>query len=282
MSTHDHGMRQDPGLVLGHVLGLLVLCVVLVSYLAAVAHQRRHHRSWSAWRSFAFCTGIGLAALGVSPLISQYARSDLQGHMVQHLFLGMFAPLALVMAAPLTLLLRTASARTGRVIASVFRMGPVHMLSHPVTAMLLNVGSMYLLYMTSLFAWSLGNPTLHHLINIHFLAAGYMFAWSIAGPDSAPRRPGMRLRIIVLVASIGLHALLSKLMYVRLWPQGTEFSPDEVRTAAVTMYYGGDVAEILLAIALFATWYHRRRLRRQLAEVRNSNRSKYPPAQAAE
>jgi putative membrane protein len=183
--------------------------------------------------------------------------------MAQHLLIGMFAPIAMMMASPVTLLLRTVSTGSGRAIASFFRSRPAHMLCHPVTALILNIGGMYLLYLTPLYAQSLEVPLLHGLVNIHFFAAGYLFAWSIAGPDPAPGRPGLATRVASLVAAIGLHAFLAKTMYAHLLPHGDHIEIQEIREAAILMYYGGDAAELLLSVALFANWYLQRRRRRR-------------------
>lgn len=123
---------------------------------------------------------------------------------------------------------------------------------------MLNIGGMYLLYLTPLYAATLNNTYAHHLVHIHFLAAGYLFAWAIAGPDPAPRRPDLRTRLIALFLSMAAHAYLSKIMYAYYLPQGTPHSADQIRIAAQLMYYGGDLAEIMLAVALFSIWYRRR------------------------
>ncbi|MBB4911490.1 cytochrome c oxidase assembly protein [Actinophytocola algeriensis] len=82
-----------------------------------------------------------------------------------------------------------------------------------------------------------------------------MFTWSIAGPDSAPRRPGMPTRVVALVLAVAAHSVLAKVLYARA-PEGPD--GEAVREAAQLMYYGGDLAELALAAALFAIWYRRR------------------------
>ena len=244
-------------------LVLLILLVPLIAYVAAAERERRRGRRWNAWRTVAFGVGIGLLAIAISPPITITAHHDLRGHMVQHLLIGMFAPLGLALAAPVTLFLRTVPVATGRKVASVLRSTWLHTVAHPLTALALNVGGMYILYLTPLYEISLSNPLVHIAMNVHFLAAGYLFVWSIAGPDPAPRRPTMAVRVVVLLAAVAAHAILGKLMYAHLYPRGTPFNADEIRGAAEMMYYGGDLAELLLAVALFATWYHRRRRMRQ-------------------
>ncbi|HEV2131019.1 MAG TPA: cytochrome c oxidase assembly protein [Longimicrobiaceae bacterium] len=233
----------------------LTLAGMLSVYLVAAVRQRRLARGWSGWRIASFVAGIVMLALAVSPPLTALAHHDLRGHMVHHLLLGMLAPLALVLAAPVTLALRTLPVHAGRRVSALLRSRPLHVIAHPVTALVLNVGGMYLFYLTPLYAATLTSPLLHGLVHLHFLAAGYLFAWAIAGPDPSPRRPGMRTRLAVLFIAMAAHSTLAKLMYAYAWPRGTPHGLDQIRAAAQLMYYGGDLAELLLAIALFATWY---------------------------
>jgi len=242
----------------------VVLAVALVAaYVAATArYGRRMPRPWRAGRTLAWTTGCALVAVALSPALA-VVPGDATRHMVQHLLLGMLAPLALALAAPVTLLLGAGSPGVRRAVGRVLRARPVHLLSHPVTAAVLHVGGLAVLYLTPLYALTTRSAPAHVLVHAHFLLAGYLFAWALAGPDPAPRRPGTATRLVVLVAAGGVHAALAKLLYAhadRLPPGGVHAAAD-VEVAAQWMYYGGDVAEVLLAVAVLAAWYRGRRAR---------------------
>lgn len=245
----------------------VLLAAVFTVYLVAAFRERRNGRGWSIWRIGSFCVGSGLLAITVSPPLAMWAHHDFRGHMVQHLLLGMLAPLGLVLAAPTTLLLRRLSVSSARRVTAILRSRPSRWLTHPVTALMLDMGVLYLLYLTPLYAATLTSPVLHGLAHAHFVATGCLFVWAIAGPDPAPHRPGFRTRLAVLFVAIAAHSTLAKMMYAYGWPRGTHHSLEQIQSAAQLMYYGGDVAELLLAIALFASWYRvsGRRYERQLA-----------------
>ena len=226
-------------------------------YLAGMlAYQARRGRRWSTGRATSWLAGTALVAVALSPALDQVV-SGARGHMVQHLLLGMLGPLALVMGAPVSLLLGATSASVGRAVGRVLRSRVLHGVAHPVTAGTLHIGGLFALYLTALYAASVHHGLVHHVVHVHFLAAGYLFAWSIAGPDPAPRRPGIGLRTAVLVVAAGAHSYLGKLLYARAGelPPGAGHAVGEMEAAAQWMYYGGDLAELLLATALFATWY---------------------------
>ena len=88
------------------LLSVLLVAIPVLLYLAGVrrARQLRGAR-WSCWRTGSFLTGAGMLGLATSPTLEALAHGDARGHMAQHLLLGMYAPLALVLGAPVTLLL---------------------------------------------------------------------------------------------------------------------------------------------------------------------------------
>ena len=126
-------------------------------------------------------------------------------------------------------------------------------LSHPITGLGLTMGGMAVLYFTPLYGATASSPPLHDAVHLHFLLAGYLFASSIAGPDPAPHRPSVPFRLVVLGVAIAAHAVLAQLIYAGALVQ-IPVPPAELRGAADLMYYGGDIAELLLAVALVSTW----------------------------
>jgi putative membrane protein len=234
---------------------LLLAGVLAGGYLLAVA---RHRRPWSRWRTGAWLAGCAvIAATAVAPPLG--GHGDPRAHMVQHLLLGMLAPLGLVLGAPVTLLLRAGPPPVRRALVRTLRAAPMPVLAHPVTAAVLSTGGVFLVMLTPLYAAAERHEPLHHGVHLHYLAAGYLFAWAIAGPDPAPHRPGLPARVVTLVAAAAGHAVLAKYLYAHAesLPPGAGHDAGAMRAAAQLMYYGGDVAELLLAIALFATWYRR-------------------------
>lgn len=240
----------------------------LIGAYVYLARRKKTARRWPVGRILSWAVGVGLVVVALWPAWAPWAYYDMRGHMLQHLLLGMVAPLALVLAAPVTLLLRTLPTRPARRIMRILRSPGVRALSHPITAGLLNTGSLYLLYLTPLYAYILTHPSLHAFVHVHFLAVGSLFAWALVSPDPVPHRPRFSLRLGVLFVSLAAHASLSKLMYAYAWPSATWHPPEQVRQAAQWMYYGGDGAEVLLAVILFAQWY---RVRSRLPTLRKAS-----------
>jgi putative membrane protein len=259
-----HGAHAPGGAdAAGWLLVALLVLVPSIAYLGAARARRGAGRDWPRWRAASLIIGLGLVSVAVSPAMHALGEHDPRGHMIQHLLLGMFAPLALVLAAPATLLLGVLPVTCRGTVRLLLRSRVLHSLTHPATAAMLDMGGLYLLYLTPLYNFTTTNTLAHHLVNLHFLLAGYLFTWSIVGPDPAPRRPTITIRALVLVAAGAAHAYLAKLLYARA-PElrgGSSHDLDQVQAAAQLMYYGGDLAELALAVALFAIWYHTPRAR---------------------
>ena len=234
------------------ILLLLALAAGVALYVAAARRLRAAGRGWPGWRIAACATGAALLGVAGSAGVASWAHHDFRGHMVQHLTIGMFAPLALVLSAPVTLLLGALPPAGARRLAGWLRSGAFRRISHPASALALDAGVLYVLYLTPLYAAALQSPALHATMHAHFLLAGCLFAWAIAGRDPAPHRSPFRTRLLVLFAAVAAHATLAKAMYAYGYPRGTHHSLEEIQAAAQLMYYGGDAAELLLAVALFS------------------------------
>ncbi|WP_079105037.1 cytochrome c oxidase assembly protein [Streptomyces prasinopilosus] len=235
-----------------------------VAYAAAAGRLRRRGDAWSRWRGASFTAGsAGVAWAAVGPL----PGGPFTVHMVQHLLLGMAAPLLLVLARPLTLVLRVlppGAARRG--LLSLARSRPAGWLVFPPLAALLDVGGLWLLYRTELFAAVQHRPLLHAVVHAHVLAAGLLFTFAVCQLDPVRRRRGLPLRGATLLAAGAAHAVLAKALYASP-PPGAVLTTADLHTGAQVMYYGGDLVEAALGVVLAASWYratgraraHRRR-----------------------
>lgn len=96
--AHQHSETDLDGL-----LPVVLTLAVAASYLSLAARRRREPRGWSTWRTAAFATGSVLLVLALFPGLNPYGDEGFRGHMLQHLLIGMLAPLGLVLGAPLTL-----------------------------------------------------------------------------------------------------------------------------------------------------------------------------------
>ncbi|MGV3591530.1 MAG: cytochrome c oxidase assembly protein [Gammaproteobacteria bacterium] len=253
--SHAH-LHADPaaGITLLGAAALIIVFSAAIAYVRGVLHLQQDGRGWPRARTAAFLAGAALLAIGLAPPLVQAAMSDFRLHMLQHLLIGMFAPLGLVLGAPVSLLLRRLSRRHVRLLLGLLRGGWIRFVAQPFIALLLNTGGMYLLYLTPLYMTMHGSLPLNAFVHMHVVLAGCLFTWSMLnGPDPVPRRHAIRVRLAAVFIGIAAHTLLGKLMYAYGLPAGMH-PRDEIEQGAQWMYYGGDLAELLLLTAMFARW----------------------------
>jgi putative membrane protein len=166
----------------------------------------------------------------------------------------MAAPLLFVVARPLTLALRALGpGRTRRGLLVLARSRPADRLVFPPLATLLDVGGLWLLHRTELFATMRHQPLLHGVVHAHMLAAGLVFLL-VCQLDPVRRRWNAAVRGPTLLAADAAHALLAKTLYA-LPPPGSDFAPADLHSGVQWMYYGGDVVDAALAAVLGVGWY---------------------------
>jgi putative membrane protein len=202
-----------------------------------------------------FVAGLAVIwiALG-SPLAAH--DEDVRVHVIQHLLLGMLAPLLLALAAPVTLLLRALPPRRRRSVVGILHTPPLRVLGHPAVGACLSVGSLYALYFTPLYGAAQRSEPLHVLLHAHMLFAGALFTWAVVGLDPMPYRPAIGLRSATIVAVLAAHAILSKLLYAHAGSlAGAGSSADDWRQAAQILWYGGDAVDAGLLVAFFGQRY---------------------------
>lgn len=229
------------------------LAIVLVT--AALAYgvaARRPAGSWPVWRSILWAGGLVCIAAGMIGPLARAATTGFTEHMWVHLLIGMVGPLLLVLAAPITLALRVLPTAPARLLTGVLGSRPVQMITHPVVALVLNAGGVWVLYTTPLFHLMHSSLTVHVLVHLHVIIAGIVFTAALISPDPQPHRAGFRVRVGVMVVFIAAHSVLGKWLYAYP-PDGVE--AQDARTGAQVMYYGGDVVDVLILVLLFAGWY---------------------------
>lgn len=254
---------------LGWLLALAPPVVAGALYLAGVGALARNGTAWPVPRRLAAGAGLCCAAVALSPPVTAAAHL-FPGHVAQHLVLTMLAPLLLSLSAPVTLALRTLPRRSRRALLAVLRSRAVRVLTAAPVVVVLELGSLAALYLTPLHGLLHTSPVLHLVVHAHMVVTGCLVSWLLVGIDPMPARSGTPVRLAVLVVLAAGHAVLAKVLYAAT--PAALGAPAEVRRGAELLYYGGDLVELLLAVAVMAEWW-RRTGRRLRAEERRSLRA---------
>ncbi|MEV7098689.1 cytochrome c oxidase assembly protein [Amycolatopsis sp. NPDC051045] len=242
-----------------HVLHQGLALFTFAAYEAGAWRLRRRGDRWPPLRDVVFGAGVAAALVPGAPTFT--------GHMVQHVVLGMLAPVLVVLARPVTLLLRAVPAAARHRLKRVLGSRPAGVLVFPPVAAALEAGSLWLLYRTGLYATS-GDALWMH---VHVFLTGLLFTTAVCRLDPFRHRAGLGVRAGALIGAAAAHAVLAKTLYVTP-PPGVLLAVADRQAGARLMYYGGDVVELGLALIVALQWY----AARARAEVRSSRRTGVP------
>ncbi|WP_128108664.1 cytochrome c oxidase assembly protein [Mycolicibacterium elephantis] len=182
-------------------------------YIVGVLRLRRRGDRWPAGRMIAWLAGCLALIVTSSSGAKAYGSAMFSVHMAEHMTLNMFIPVLLVLGGPVTLALRALPAAAGdqppgprEWLVWLVHSRVTALLAHPVTAFVLFVASVYVVYFTPLFDTLARYHWGHELMSIHFLVTGYLFFWGIIGIDPGPRRLPFLGRLAMLFAVMPFHA----------------------------------------------------------------------------
>jgi putative membrane protein len=246
------------------------LLAAAAAYAIAAVAVRRRGGWWPVTRAACWYAGTTAALAALAGPVAEAAMHDFTAHMAGHLLLGMAAPVLLVLGAPVTLALRALPVGRARAVSRLLARRPVRLLTHPVTAAVLDAGGLWVLYTTGLHRAMGEHASVYLVVQCHILAAGYLFTAAVIGVDPDPRRPGRGVRAAVLVAFLAAHGILAKHLYARP-PAGM---PGH---AAQLMYYGGDLIHLVVIVVFCAQWYAATDPDRRTAVVRPRIPAARPP-----
>jgi len=254
----------------GLMLGLLIIAVAL--YIKGVVILRKRGDTWPVGRTIAFALGISMVDFATSGGLGVYSHFAFSNHMMAHMFLGMIAPIGIVLGAPITLALRTlpqARNKDERGVRGSFiallHSKPALVMTNPVVALAIFDGSLFTLYFTPLFGNLMQGHSGHFFMSTHFLLTGILFFQTIIGIDPAPRKVPHLVKIIIIFAAMSIHAffsiaimsantLIDNGFFVLLErPWATDLLADQKLGGAIG-WAMGEIPILLALIATFLQW----------------------------
>lgn len=243
-----------------------VLAMAAYVLAAMLLNRYRYDKPWPIICTVCWITGSLFALLAVTGPLSQIAVVDFRAHMISHMLAGMLAPLLMVLAAPMTLMLRTLSVPSARRVAQALNSWPLRQLTHPVVTAFLHIGGLWLLYTTSLYSHLHDSSLIYLIVHVHMVVAGYLFTASILCIEPIRHRVSFVYRAAVLVVASACHGILSKLIYAH---PPHRVAIEQAEAAGMLMYYGGDVIDIVLIFILCRQWYRASKPRARQAIIPN-------------
>ncbi|MER7787116.1 cytochrome c oxidase assembly protein [Streptomyces sp. NPDC097640] len=253
------------------VFGFATAALAL-AYLAGVRRLRARGDTWPVGRTVSWLAGLAVVVVATMSGLGTYGKVLFSVHMGQHMTLAMTAPILLVLGAPVTLALRAlpAAPKGGRrgpreLLTAVLGSRYVKVISHPVVAGVLFIGSAFAVYYTPLFAFLMRSHYGHLAMLVHFLAVGLLFFWVIIGVDPGPHRIPYLAKLFVMILTMPFHSWFSislmsstDLIGAGWWtaldrPWGASLADDQYNAGAIA-WATGDIPVLITTIILAVQW----------------------------
>jgi putative copper resistance protein D len=253
-------------------LFLAVGLLAIACYLAGVIRLTRRGDHWPVLRTVNWVAGWVVFIWATNGVLGIYGRVAFSWHMTLHMIEAMVVPILLVLGAPVTLALRALRPRLdGTLGPREIVLGVVHspylkVVGNPIFAAAFFFMSLVIFYWTGFFELALTTHTGHLIMTVHFLVAGYLFAWVLIGVDPGPPKWSPALRLIVLFATIAFHAFFG----VSMISGTTLLAPDffraidiswvenplaDQRNGGAVAWAIGELPALLLALLVAAQWF---------------------------
>jgi cytochrome c oxidase assembly factor CtaG len=196
------------------VIGGLIQAALAIAYIRAASRPSPRGNRWPAARTLCFVGGLALFSLAIqSPLA---VHDELRWfHSAQHLLVMMVVPPLLVLGAPITLLLRTASPRMRREIVGILQDPAMKRFSGPVAGIGLTLeyhGTMFLVMLTGLYGYTLEHEWAHIVTHSYLFLCGLLFWMPLVGRDPAGFRPPYWGKVVMVGSGLPAYVLLGLLM----------------------------------------------------------------------
>jgi cytochrome c oxidase assembly factor CtaG len=248
-----------------------VAVTAMALYLFGVWRMRARGDHWPLPRTLGWVLGWAIFMWATSGAPGVYGRVLFSVHMVMHMTVAMAVPILLVLAAPVTLALRTLTPRPDNTLGPrELLLGLVHsrylaVIGNPVVASVIFFAGLIVFYYSPLFELALRTHTGHILMTTHFLLAGYLFAWVLVGIDPGPKRWSPPLLLVILFGTISFHAffgvalttgttLLAPAFFQGLHlPWAVDLLADQ-RTGGAVAWGIGELPTLILALLVTLAW----------------------------
>lgn len=190
--------------------GLVMAAVVIAGglYALGVGSMRAGGHRWPAGRTLLFASGLAAIVVATQSAIGVYDTTLFSVHAVQHLLLGLVAPMLLVLGAPIALALQASPRHVQTSLVGVIHSRPVEAITHPLVVWLLFAGSMFVLYLTPLYDLTLRNVWVHQLVHAHMLIVGSLFFVLVIGDVPLRWRMAHPMRLLFVLLLVPIHAVL--------------------------------------------------------------------------
>lgn len=193
---------------------ILLIVVLTAAYVGRWWRVRQHDgpRGAPVVRLLSFLGGILSLVIALISPVDRLGEQAFTMHMAQHVLLLDIAPIGIICGLT-KMIMRPVTRRLQRLEEAA---GP---LGHPIFAVVLYVGLMYLWHVPALYDAALEHSLIHRLEHVCFMTAGILYWWHLLSPIRSRQR---------LTSMGAVMYMLSTKLFVGLLGIALTFAPDAI------------------------------------------------------
>jgi putative copper resistance protein D len=235
------------------VIPTVAIVVTTGWYLWSVRRLSARGRAWPVVRTASFCFAELMLAIGLVSGVDAHDE-NFTVHTVQHIAIGMIAPIFLALSGPITLALQASNRRVQTGLLKVLHTPVARVLCHPFFTWPFYGISIFALYFTSLYGYTLTHPVVHDLVHVHLILAGCLFWWPVVGLDPLPYRLNHAARIFYLLLALPFHTILGMALESQSTPLAPGMSLTSLHAGGGLMWVAGEAIGLVGVLAVFVQW----------------------------
>jgi putative membrane protein len=234
-------------------VSIVIIAVSTALYLYGVWRMGAKARRWPAYRTWMLLLGELVLAFG---LVSGVDGKDhlFSVYAIQHILIGLVAPLCFAVSAPLTLVVRAGNDRVRDATLAALASRAARVIFNPFFTWAFFATSVMTLYLTGLYALSMSNDLVNNLVHLDLILAGCLFWWPLIAADPIPTRLGYWAKILYLILAMPFFTILGMSLESQSKGIAPGMSLTEVHTGGGLLWCAGEIMGLVGAITFFVLW----------------------------
>ena len=243
-----------------HPWAAAILCLLAAGYLLGVVAARRYGEPVRARYVAAWLGGVGVLVIATQGSPAVYSDALFWMHMVAHLLLIMVAPVLLVAARPLDLLIAATRPTRQADVRAALGSRAVSAITHPSVGLALYTAVIVWTHLTGFMNTMMMHPWLHGLEAAVYVVAGLVFYLPLIGDPPIRWKLAAPLRMAIYVVAMPVDTFTGVILAQTThypWPMMAAMHPawapsllTDLHAGGAVMWVGGDaIMAVLLGVA---------------------------------
>lgn len=218
----------------------------------SLVRLRRRGRSWPAGRTAAFALAWMLVAVSEFSGLTAFAATNFSAFASQYIMVGLVGPALLALSAPLSLAVQSSGAPDrGRWLETL----PSRLLTNPfITWIAFSASVFTVFFATGVLRAGVGGGFARQGVYLWLLAVGWLFFLPVADADPLPRRIGYWPRILYLLLSFPVFAIMGMGLESQTGRPVPGISPASLHLGGAVIWVAGEGLALCGALWVFAQW----------------------------